>query len=168
MTGEEDKFCKPDLQKGVLFPKPCNYDKLEDNGFVKENETVDENDIVIGKIMPINDDEYDYRDCSVNIKSNESGYIDKRHIDTNGDGYKCCKVRVRKTKKPMIGDKFSSRHGQKGTIGMTYLEEDMPFTKDGIDPDIIIESSCYTRSYDYCSIDRMYYGQSVLFEWSCG
>ena len=137
LTGEEDKFCKPDL-RNVLFPKPCNYDKLEDNGFVKENTFVDENDIIIGKIMPINDDEYDYRDCSVNIKSNESGYIDKYHIDTNGDGYKCCKVRVRKTKKPMIGDKFSSRHGQKGTIGMTYLEEDMPFTKDGIRPDIII------------------------------
>ena len=52
LTGEEDNLCKPDINT-VMFPKPCNYDKLEDPGFVKENTFVDENDILIGKIMPI-------------------------------------------------------------------------------------------------------------------
>lgn len=137
LTGEEDIFCKPDVNT-VMFPKPCNYDKLEDSGFVKENTFVDENDILIGKIMPIKNDKYDHRDNSVNIKQHESGYVDSNYIDKNGDGYKFCKVKIRRTKRPVIGDKFSSRHGQKGTIGMVYNQSDFPFTKDGLVPDIII------------------------------
>ena len=137
LSGEEDIFCKPDMD-GLLFPKPCNYEKLNENGFVDENTYVDDNDIIIGKVMPLRDNEYKYRDSSVTIKNNENGYIDANYIDTNGDGYKFCKVRIRSPRIPNIGDKFSSRHGQKGTIGMVYREQDMPFSKDGIVPDIII------------------------------
>jgi len=137
LSGEEDIFCKPDMD-GLLFPKPCNYEKLNENGFVPENTYVDDNDIIIGKVMPLKNPEYKYRDSSVSIKNNENGYIDANYIDTNGDGYKFCKVKIRSTRIPDIGDKFSSRHGQKGTIGMVYREHDMPFSKDGIVPDIII------------------------------
>ena len=137
LSGEEDIFCKPDMDD-LLFPKPCNYEKLNKNGFVPENTYVDDNDIIIGKVMPLRNGEYKYRDSSVTIKNNENGYIDSNYIDTNGDGYKFCKVRIRSPRIPNIGDKFSSRHGQKGTIGMVYREQDMPFSKDGIIPDIII------------------------------
>ena len=95
-------------------------------------------DILIGKVMPIKHDKYEYRDNSVNIKQHESGFVDSNYIDKNGDGYKFCKVKIRRTKIPVIGDKFSSRHGQKGTVGMVYDQCDMPFTKDGIVPDIIV------------------------------
>ena len=138
LSGEEEQFCKPDKEK-LLFPKPCNYSKLDDKGFVKPNTYVDENDILIGKIIPIkNDPNYDYRDNSVSLKKNEFGYVDDNYITTNSDGYKISKTRIRSFRFPEIGDKFSSRHGQKGTIGMIYNPEDMPFTSNGIIPDIII------------------------------
>ena len=137
LTGEEDIFCKPNIEE-ILFPKPCNYNKLEDNGFVKKNTYVNDNDIIIGKIMPTKHERYKYRDCSVIIKSNEKGYIDSNYIDINSDGYKFSKTRIRDERKPDIGDKFSSRHGQKGTVGMILPHEDMPYSKDGIVPDIII------------------------------
>jgi len=138
VSGEEDKFCCPQLDK-LLFAKPCDYSKLEHDGFVKKDTYVSEDTIIIGKVTPIkNNSDYSYRDSSVGIRYSEEGYIDDTYINTNSDGYKFSKVRLRSIRIPDIGDKFSSRHGQKGTIGMIYPEEDMPFTKDGIRPDIIM------------------------------
>jgi DNA-directed RNA polymerase II subunit RPB2 len=138
LSGEEDKFCKPDVNK-LLYPKPCNYSILGDDGFVPKDTYVTDGDIIIGKTVPIkNNSDFKYRDSSINIRYSEEGYIDENYINTNADGYNFCKVRLRSIRIPMIGDKFSSRHGQKGTVGMIYPQEDMPFTKDGITPDIII------------------------------
>ena len=69
---------------------------------------------------------------------NENGYIDRNHINRNSEGHRFAKVRVRSERTPTVGDKFSSGHGQKGTVGMVYNHEDMPYTKDGIVPDIIM------------------------------
>ncbi len=140
-SGQEEKFMKPDrnLTKGM---KPGIYDKLEENGFVPKNTYVDSNDIIIGKVMPIKNknknEKFIYRDISTFLRSNESGFIDEIYTNRNGEGHKFCKVRVRSERNPTIGDKFSSRHGQKGTCGMILPEEDMPYTKDGIRPDIIV------------------------------
>ena len=139
-SGQDEKIMKPvpNITSGI---KPGCYDKLESNGFVPINTHVTSNDIIIGKVFPIKDkkkSKYVYRDSSTFLRSNESGHIDKIYLNRNGDGHKFCKVRVRSTRIPTIGDKFSSRHGQKGTCGMVLPEEDMPFTKDGIRPDIII------------------------------
>ena len=140
-NGEEEFFTKPEV-KGT---KPYNYDKIEDDGFVPENTFVKTGDIIIGKCMPNkNGNNITYKDNSVPLKNNEKGYIDrncyndKYFCNVNGEGYNFCKVRVRSTRTPTMGDKFSSRSGQKGTCGITYRQEDMPFTKDGIVPDIIM------------------------------
>jgi DNA-directed RNA polymerase II subunit RPB2 len=138
VTGDEDIFCKPDMDD-LLLPKPCNYDLLEPNGTVKVNTKVTSKDIIIGKVIPTKSDpSYRYRDSSTALKPNETGYIDGNFSGINGDGYLFNKVRVRTMKVPNIGDKFSSRHGQKGTVGIIYNQEDMPCSEDGIVPDIIV------------------------------
>lgn len=143
-NGEEEFFIKPNPQatKGI---KPFNYDKLSDDGFVPENTFVDSGDIIIGKCMPQKvDSVIVHKDTSISLKNNETGYIDKNchgekyFTAVNGDGYNFTKVRIRNTRVPTIGDKFSSYSAQKGTLGMYYGQEEMPFTKDGMVPDIIM------------------------------
>tara|TARA_B100000900_G_scaffold415953_1_gene448097 strand:- start:3920 stop:7276 length:3357 start_codon:yes stop_codon:yes gene_type:complete len=139
LTGQEEEFCSPDISK-ILYPKPCNYNKLRPDGTVKPNTYVSSEDIIIGKRTPLvnKNKSYMYRDSSISPRSNENGFIDDNFICFNNDGFRLCSTRLRKTKIPQIGDKFSSRHGQKGTVGMVYRQEDMPRTKDGIVPDIIM------------------------------
>ena len=135
--------CRPDPTKtrGVKFG---NYNKLNAAGFIPENDLVENRDVIIAKIVPIKENRNDptktikYDDQSKTFRTNEDTYIDKNYTGRNGDGYNFAKVRVRTLRKPIFGDKFSSRHGQKGTVGNIIPECDMPFTKDGHRPDIII------------------------------
>ena len=124
--------------------KFANYNKVNSKGVIPENTLVENRDIIIAKITPIKENRNDpskiikYEDKSRIYRTDEEIYIDKNYIDRNGDGYNFAKIRVRAVRKPVIGDKFSSRSGQKGTIGNIIPEEDMPFTKDGVRPDIIL------------------------------
>ena len=135
--------CKPDTSKtkGIKFG---NYDKLNEHGFIPENTLLENRDIIIAKTVPIKENRNDptkiikYEDQSKTFRTNEESYVDKNYTGRNGDGYNFAKVRVRTLRKPVLGDKFSSRHGQKGTIGNIIPECDMPFTKNGLKPDIII------------------------------
>ena len=135
--------CKPNKQKtkGIKYG---NYDKLNSQGFIPENTKVENRDVIIAKIIPIKENRNDptktikYEDQSKTFRTHEDTYIDKNYTGRNGDGYNFAKVRVRTLRKPVYGDKFSSRHGQKGTCGNIIPECDMPFTKDGLKPDIII------------------------------
>jgi DNA-directed RNA polymerase II subunit RPB2 len=140
-NGKEEKFCKPDPEytKGI---KPGNYDKLDERGFVRENEYVTSKDVIMGKKLPLKNKYLNghqvYKDCSTSLRMNETGYVDKVFIDRNEEGFLSGKIRIRNERIPSIGSKFASRVGQKGTVGMIYPQEHMPFTKDGLVPDIIM------------------------------
>ena len=84
--------------------------------------------------------EYIYTDVSISTDNSLYGTVDDIYISNklSGEDSKICKVKFLKIKKPEFGDKHASRHGQKGVIGMIIPEENMPYTKDGIKPDIII------------------------------
>jgi DNA-directed RNA polymerase II subunit RPB2 len=148
-SGEEERFVRPDASMTKQM-KNANYSKLDETGFVPENTYVDADDILIGKYVPLRvptgmvipAGAKRFRDVSRTMRNNETGWVDRIFKNRNGEGYSFAKVRVRQDRIPEIGDKFSSRHGQKGTCGMILDPEDMPTTASGLVPDIIINPHC--------------------------
>ena len=142
-SGKEEKFTLPDAKsKYIINKKPGDYSKLDERGFIKKDVYVDSSDIIIGKILPLKQKSATgaqlYKDCSTTLRVNETGFIDKVYVGRNGEGVRFCNVRIRSERIPKIGDKFASRCGQKGTCGITYPQHQMPFNKDGISPDAIM------------------------------
>jgi len=154
-SGEDEKFCRPE-SKLTKQMRHANYDKLGADGFVPENVYVDTDDILIGKIVPLRvptgmvfpTGSKQFRDVSRTLRNNETGYVDRIFKNRNGEGYSFVKIRIRNDRIPEIGDKFSSRHGQKGTCGLILSPEDMPRTADGIVPDIIINPHCLAEDHE--------------------
>ena len=159
--------CKPDKTKtkGIKFG---NYDKLNTQGFIPENSLVENRDVIIAKIIPIKENRNDptkpikYEDQSKTFRTTEETYIDKNYTGRNGDGYNFAKVRVRILRKPVMGDKVSSRHGQKGTVGNIVPECDMPFTKDGLRPDIIINPHAIPSRMTIAQLKETLLGKVLL------
>lgn len=116
------------------------FTKVGLNGIVGRGTRISENDVLISKmcITTGKDGSETRADTSLRAQKDQLGVVHEVIETTNLDGYPMIKIVIRQSKIPEIGDKFASRSAQKGTLGITYRQEDMPFTADGIVPDIII------------------------------
>jgi len=167
INGDEEIRCKPDptKTKGMKF---ANYNKVNGRGVIPENVLVENRDIIISKVTPIKENRNDhtkvikYEDQSRIYRTDEETYVDKNYIDRNGDGYNFAKIRLRAVRKPVIGDKFSSRSGQKGTLGNLIPEQDMPFTRSGLKPDLILNPHAIPSRMTIAQLKETILGKTLI------
>ncbi len=148
--GTVEHFSKPDPVKTLGTRNINCYNNIDEDGLPKIGAKYNNSDILIGKTVPVVTKtdpklmmtKFTHKDISVPIRSTENGVVDQVMLSTNLEGKKFVKVRMRSVRIPEVGDKFASRHGQKGTCGMMFSQEDMPYSREGITPDIIINPHC--------------------------
>jgi DNA-directed RNA polymerase subunit B' len=143
--GLTDSLCVPDKEtKG--YRSEHDYRLLEEDGIIYPEAKIAEGDVIIGKTGPprflSGAEEYSLasnvrRESSLSVPHGEEGVVDFVIVTESEEGNRLVQVRVRDQRIPEIGDKFTSRHGQKGVIGIVLEQSDMPFTASGITPDII-------------------------------
>lgn len=143
--GLMDEIMVPDKDV-VGYKSEHDYRFLEQDGIIFPEAKVNEGDVIIGKVSPprflSSMDEYSLannqrRESSMSLKHGEKGVVDFVSVTENSEGNKLIQVRLREQRIPEIGDKFTSRHGQKGVISLVVPEVDIPFTASGVRPDII-------------------------------
>ena len=142
-----------------IKPKLAHWNNLEQNGLPKKNSKIEEGDAYLGKInltkasttkidddtkniFTDSDDQYEYSDKSSVANKTVEGIVDTVYLYEKNDK-KNVKIKFRKMRMPVLGDKMGSMHGQKGVVGMIIPQENMPFTKDGLVPDIIINPHAF-------------------------
>lgn len=142
--GQEDEITIPDPgTKGYRGEKA--YKNLAEDGIINPETKVETDSVLIGKLSPLRflfGEEFaaeieNKREASICVRHGEKGIVDEVIISETPDGNQLIKVRVRDERIPEIGDKFASRYGQKGVVSLFLRQEDMPFTADGIVPDIL-------------------------------
>jgi DNA-directed RNA polymerase II subunit RPB2 len=139
---DAERFKHVGKMAGVVGKQHANYDHLEDTGVVAVGTRVSVNDVLIAKTVSTTDlgegtRHTIERDKSTVLK-HDGGIVDSVLHVTHHDGTRMAKVKIRNTRTPIVGDKVSSRMGQKGVIGATLPQEDMPYTDEGLVPDIIV------------------------------
>ncbi|MEZ0289736.1 MAG: DNA-directed RNA polymerase subunit B [Sulfolobales archaeon] len=144
--GEEDRLEMPDPSSHGFKGKQY-YRLLEADSIAPLEVPVRGGDVLIGKTSPSRfmEEMKEFtaisakrKDTSVSLRYGERGIVDQVIVTTSLEGHRLVKVKVRDYRVPEIGDKFASRHGQKGVVGMMFSQADMPYTYQGIVPDLII------------------------------
>lgn len=168
-TYNYETICLPPVDKRK---RNANYSFLTKKGIIekKGNVYVSKGDVIIGKILTKSNKngEDEIFDCSYIIKSGEEGFVDRVIETVTPNGYKMIKVTIRNQKIPEAGDKCASRSAQKGTIGLVMRQEDMPFTQDGIAPDILINSLCLPSRMTVSQLLETVLGKACCMEGTYG
>jgi DNA-directed RNA polymerase II subunit RPB2 len=134
------------FKETVTRKEGYNYEMLDGNGIVRVGSHVDDHTILAGIVTPSYDNTgklIGYNDSSYTPKRGQHGVIDAVYVYNTPENLKGVKIRIVEARIPAIGDKFSARHGQKGTVGIRIPEEDMPFTSSGIRPDMIVNPHAF-------------------------
>lgn len=143
---EKDEIKIPDKSVNGYRTEEA-YINLAEDGIINRETSVNSGDVLVGKVSPLRFfgpmenfmmETENRRETSEVIRHGEEGIVDNVIVTQSSDGNKLVKVIVRSERKPEVGDKFASRHGQKGVVGLVVPEEDMPFTDEGIIPDVIV------------------------------
>ncbi len=144
--GQRDRFEIPNEETAGYLGEEA-YKALGEDGLAEVEAFVEERQVIIGKTSPPRflEEIAEFgvvrerrREASVTVREGMAGYVDRVILTEGPQGDIIAKVKVRSERIPEIGDKFSSRHGQKGVVGAIVSEEDMPFTPTGIKPDLIL------------------------------
>lgn len=133
-------FCVPNITT-TANTKAQTYSKLCDQGYVPKGTFITKGDAIIGMVTPIEDDQtskFQFQDISLKWSHDEDAFVHNVFIGMNEDGKSFIKIAFRKLRKPGVGDKFSSRHGQKGVLGKICRRGYNIFTTTGITPTLII------------------------------
>ena len=151
--GMRDNFEIPNADDNIRgYKGEKSYRVLEEDGIVATESSVIGGDILIGKTSPPRFmEEYKEfetsgpyrRDTSIGVRPSETGVVDTVVMTQSHEGGKMYKIRVRDMRIPEIGDKFASRHGQKGVLGILAKNEDLPYTEQGISPDVLINPHAF-------------------------
>ena len=151
--GMRDNFEIPNADDNLRgYKGEKSYRLLEEDGIVASESRVSGGDILIGKTSPPRfmeeyrelDSSGPYRrDTSIGVRPSETGVVDTIILTQSAEGGKMFKVRIRDFRSPEIGDKFASRHGQKGVVGLLAKAEDLPYTAEGISPDVLINPHAF-------------------------
>ena len=151
--GMRDNFEIPNADDNIRgYKGEKSYRVLEEDGIVATESSVTGGDILIGKTSPPRFmEEYKEfessgpyrRDTSIGVRPSETGVVDTVVMTQSHEGGKMYKIRVRDMRIPEIGDKFASRHGQKGVLGILAKNEDLPYTEQGITPDVLINPHAF-------------------------
>jgi len=175
LSYEEKKKTNCSFEKIEVPPlasqnKTMNYSKLGPDGIVKKGVPVYKGDIIVGKTLTKvqKEDQEEKMDCSLAISSGEDGIVDNIWTGLNEEGYFMVKVKIRQMRIPEVGDKCASRSSQKGVCGLLLSQEDMPFTSDGITPDLLMNPHSQPSRMTTSQLVECLYGKVASFSGEFG